>query len=188
MDDFDLYQCFQHDDQVPVQQIRLVNCDDYELDNPFPNGTPLCQLNLDSGNFAWYDEGTQQIDKSPVAVQSAIHKKKTRAECRAASSIVVNLNNGRSCQEHANCKSKLCEKGICQGLSEKEQCHDHSDCHSGLYCLKDKEWPFLSKCAAVNTNYANCKEDYQCLTGAYCWYANVDDRKIKQKKCLPLYS
>jgi hypothetical protein len=173
---------------MPVQEIRLMNCDDYQLDSPFTGGTPLCQLNVESGAFAWYDESTQQIDKSVYPWESAVHKKKIRADCMAASSIVVNLNNGRSCQSHANCKSRLCQGGICQGLLEKEQCHDHSDCHSGLYCLRDKDWPYLSKCAAVNTNYANCEEDYQCLTSAYCWYANVDDRKIGQRKCLPLYS
>jgi hypothetical protein len=82
-----------------------------------------------------------------------VYQKLTRAECRDSSSIVVNLNNGRSCTMHSQCYSKNCESGICTGLAIGEYCHVHADCHSGSYCKRENTWPYVSKCEKANTNY-----------------------------------
>jgi hypothetical protein len=42
-------------------------------------GTPLCELNLPSGNFAWYDESTQQYNKSIYPWNSALYGNKIKA-------------------------------------------------------------------------------------------------------------
>ena len=169
-----------------MQTIRTFGCEGY-LESTL-EGTPLCELNLPKAAHAWYDETTQGIDKSPFAWESAISHKKVRADCRLASSIMVNLSNGRSCSQHSNCFSKNCKNGICKGLAIGELCSQHADCDAGSYCKKDRTWPYVSRCNKANTNYEQCNEDFECGNSAYCWYVSKQDRIDDVKKCLPLYS
>lgn len=46
-DSLEMDQCFQHDDQHPVQTIRTFACEEY-LESTL-KGTPLCELNLPKG-------------------------------------------------------------------------------------------------------------------------------------------
>lgn len=80
---------------MPVDRIRTFACEDY-IDSTL-EGTPLCEFSIPNGEHAWYDESTQHIDKSAFPWESAVYKKKIRAECRLALSMLVDLNNGRSC-------------------------------------------------------------------------------------------
>ena len=72
-------QCFQHDDSMPVTTLRTFACEDY-LESTIKN--PLCELNLPKGQHAWYDESTQALNKSTFPWESAISRKKIRADCR----------------------------------------------------------------------------------------------------------
>lgn len=128
------------------------------------------------------------MDKSPFPWESAVYNKKTRAECRLASSKAVRLNNGRSCTSHSQCYSKICQDGVCKGLDRGEYCHTHADCMNGMYCKPENTWPYVSKCEKANTNYEQCSETFECGSSAYCWYVSRADRIDNVKKCLPLYS
>lgn len=108
--------------------------------------------------------------------------------CREAKSISVNLNNGRSCSQHAQCYSKFCDNGICRGLDLNEYCFQHADCHAGFYCKQEATWPYASKCNKANTNFEQCTDTYQCGPSAYCWFVSEEDKIKNVKKCLPLYS
>lgn len=103
----DADQCFEHDNKHPVERLRFFGCDGF-VENTTIKGTPLCEFSLPNGKHAWYHESTQNIDKSTFPWESAVHKKKTRAECRESYSIIVNLNNGRSCSSNSQCYSKTC--------------------------------------------------------------------------------
>lgn len=128
------YQCFQHDNSMPVASLSLQKCGDYQLDNPWVSGTPLCQLNLQNGQYAWYDESTQNLANSASPWDSAVYQKKIRADCRQAASLLTNLNNGRSCVDSSQCYSKNCLGSVCQGLDIGVYCHSNADCHSEYYC------------------------------------------------------
>lgn len=117
-----------------------------------------------------------------------MHRKKVTAQCREASSISVNLNNGRSCKSHSQCYSKYCLNGLCKGLNIGENCNKHADCDAGSYCKQEFTWPFPSKCNKANTNFEQCTDTFQCGSSAYCWFVSEEDRRKDVKKCLPLYS
>lgn len=51
-----LDQCFQHDNQMPVETIRTFSCDTYSVNSTLSN--PLCELNLNKVDYAWYSETT----------------------------------------------------------------------------------------------------------------------------------
>lgn len=96
-----------------MQNLYLQNCDDYQLEEPWANGTPVCPLDLNLNQFAWYDEASQSKFNSPFPWESALYKKKVKADCVANTYLAYNLNNGRSCVDSNQCVSKNCLAGVC---------------------------------------------------------------------------
>lgn len=141
-----------------MQEINTFSCETYSINSTLK--TPLCEFSLPKGEHAWYQESTQHLDKSTFAWESAVHKKKTTAMCREAVTVMVSLNNGRSCSNHNQCVSKNCLNGRCKGLELGEYCHQHSDCDAGFYCRQEFTWPFASKCNKANTNFEQCTDTY----------------------------
>lgn len=110
------YGCYAHDGKQPVQNIYLQNCEDYENDNPWVSGTPVCPLDLDKQEYAWYDEASQDKFNSANPKDSALYNRMTEVNCMPNTFYGSSLNNGRSCTANEQCVSKNCNNGICQGL------------------------------------------------------------------------
>ena len=119
---------------------------------------------------------------------SQLSWKRTEAFCRDASTYQGMLNNGRSCTKAYQCKSRLCNKGKCDGLYKGQTCNNHEDCDAMLFCKMSSEWPWTSECADLKQNYEECNDTYECKTSAFCWYATSDHVAEGNKSCLPLNS
>lgn len=102
------------------------------------------------------------------------------------------LRNGRKCSNPSHCISMNCEDGTCTGKTDKQSCSSHEDCHAGMFCSRNPEYPFTSSCKNFKTSYEQCTETEECQHNFYCWYADINDSPLfgenPEMKCLPLYS
>jgi hypothetical protein len=88
-----------------------------------------------------------------------------------------NLNNGRPCQNHWQCRSQKCELGVCKGLKYGDLCSSNVDCDQNLYCQTGFNWPWESECQYLRKTGDSCNEDYDCLPKDFCWYASEEEKK-----------
>ena len=102
---FEESQCFQHDENVPVETITAISCKAHYVIFDRLDESNICDFDLFSNEYAWIDEETQHLKadetdyKKLVKDKSALFKKKTKAYCRNKSTTVQLLNPGRSCQD-----------------------------------------------------------------------------------------
>ena len=117
-----------------------------------------------------------------------------------------NFQNGRFCERDGYCisgcctadtncnpqdeKKKVTGPKVCTGLSEKDSCNRHDQCHVGLGCIKSDEWPFEGTCQTLRKDDLPCDMDQDCDINYYCWYKSVEDATATTpaKKCLQMYS
>ncbi len=93
---------------------------------------------------------------------SQIQQRRKIAKCVDAEARIQNLNPGRDCEDHGQCRSRLCLNNICQGKLANETCATHADCANGIFCsgaLQNNNWPYISRCTPYLKN-SQCEEDY----------------------------
>ena len=126
--------CYVHDQQQPVQTIRMHTCEWYQnWDQTTMLGPVACEFDLLSGRWAWIDEPNQQwggkgYETSTNVDNSELNHKLTKAYCRYVTDFQINLNNGRSCTNPWECVSMNCKNGVCKGLTSGDFCNSHADC------------------------------------------------------------
>ena len=158
--DYDL--CLNITETQPMTIVKSYDCDWYiaqEKSNLEVGVVSTCDFTVETGEFAWVNELTQGIDAaSPDATvaNSQFHKKRTLAYCREVAALNQNLNNGRSCSSSFQCRSGVCEGGLCVGLEIGVYCNNHGDCAEGLFCEKSAAWPWQYSCAKLRTSYQVC--------------------------------
>lgn len=185
--------CYLHDGLQPTKYIRMHPCSWYPSNKatnmpqtPDDRPTRSCEFDRLNDLYAWVDETHQQTPTTDA--DSQLTDRRTEAYCRETTSFEGMLNNGRSCNNAYQCKSKICTNGKCDGLYKGQTCNDHENCDALLFCKKNTEWPYSSECSELRRPYENCNETYECASSAFCWYATTSDASENTKSCLPLYS
>jgi hypothetical protein len=114
--------------------------------------------------------------------------KKNYAFCRSLSSFMQDLNNGRPCHNHWQCKTQLCHNDFCKGRTYGDKCHSHVDCEPGLFCQTSLYWPWESQCEPYRKTGDSCNEDFDCLPKDFCWYSSEQEKIDGVKTCIELWS
>ena len=184
--------CYLHDGLQPTEYIRMHPCDWYSNNSASQIRSEdvviprSCEFDRLNDIYAWVDETHQQTPTTDA--DSQLMNRRTEAYCRETTSFEGMLNNGRSCKNSYQCKSKICTNGKCDGLYKGQTCNHHENCDAQLFCKKSTEWPYTSECSELRRPYETCNETYECAPSAFCWYATPSDASEDTKSCLPLYS
>ena len=78
------------------------------------------------------------------------------AVCKEVAALSQDLLPGRGCIEGFNCKSSFCKEFICVGRSKNENCVDDTDCDAGYFCRMNINWPYMTTCTEVKTEFEFC--------------------------------
>ena len=188
--------------EQPIKNLKSYKCSDYENaqtvgknirahleEDPSSyvifskiQGARVCELDIQSGEFAWFEEATQVTKTPEVPQNSQLKNKKTQAFCRSTKSLEKGINNGRPCENDWQCVTQNCvydadqKKKLCKGLKYGEKCSAHSDCEATLFCQRSLYWPWQNECAPYKKTGDSCREDYDCAPKDYCWFASEFDK------------
>ena len=140
-----------------------------------------------SGNGWWTQVSVaSRNDSNPI--NSPVYGRKTEVQCRDKNDLLeTDLNNGRSCLENYQCRSRNCDwdTGICRGLQVNDTCSIHSDCDAGLYCGRSLNWPYDTRCRSQLKEGDICLgEDFECQNQLGC----TKQALFPNRTCTLLYS
>jgi hypothetical protein len=49
-------------------------------------------------------------------------------------------------------------------------------------------WPYMTTCTEVKTEFEFCQNDYECQNHQFCWYPDESNKKASLRTCMSIYS
>ena len=125
----------------------------------------MCKTQNDVFNIAdtciAYSGGNYTIGTCPKGYYCPSEHEERNQTCTPGFHSEFVHGPGEPCKENAQCTSKVCDNGACQGKTQGQNCNYNIDCNPGLYCEN-------GSCEKQKDLEEDCSNDEECINSARC--------------------